>query len=111
MTAKPDTPNPAPEHGAAGNHPPPRRADVRGVRRPWWSRLLGWMLAPWINLKIETQASTDGSEIGDGRPVVYVLERHGLSNVLILERACHEAGLPSQRLAPDRMSTRLKSRH
>src|SRR3546814_1354726 len=58
------------------------------------------MLAPWINLKIETQASTDGSEIGDGRPVVYVLERHGLSNVLILERACHEAGLPSPRLAP-----------
>ena len=29
------------------------------------------------------------------RPVCYVLEDYGLSNALILERACREAGLPS----------------
>src|SRR5690606_1801122 len=30
-----------------------------------------------------------------GRPVCYVLEDYGLSNALILDRACREAGLPS----------------
>ena len=28
-------------------------------------------------------------------PVCYVVERHGLSNALILEQACRDAGLPS----------------
>lgn len=86
---------PQPTHPAANWT---RRA--RGERRAWWSRLLGAMLHPWIQLKIETQGSSEGRFIGDGRPVVYVLERVGLSNVLILERACREAGLPSPRLAP-----------
>ncbi len=31
----------------------------------------------------------------DPRPLCYVLERYGLSNALILERACRESGLPS----------------
>ncbi|RBF90729.1 glycerol-3-phosphate 1-O-acyltransferase, partial [Xanthomonas oryzae pv. oryzae] len=30
-----------------------------------------------------------------GRPVVYVLEDYGMSNALILDKACREVGLPS----------------
>ncbi len=71
--------------------PPPRRAAPRG-QRPWWARLLGWALAPWIELRVEPQVP-DG--LVDARPVCYVLEDYGLSNALILDRACREAGLPS----------------
>lgn len=70
---------------------PPERRDVR-VRRPWWIRLLGKFLNPWIELKIEPQVPSD--LIGE-RPVCYVLEDYGLSNALLLDRACHEAGMPS----------------
>ncbi len=62
------------------------------ARRPWWVRLLGQFLKPWIELKIEPQAPR--GLIGD-RPVCYVLEDYGLSNALILDRACREAGMPS----------------
>ncbi|HZV24257.1 MAG TPA: glycerol-3-phosphate 1-O-acyltransferase PlsB, partial [Luteimonas sp.] len=61
-------------------------------RRPWWTPLLGKLLEPWIGLKIEPPAP---AELIDGRPVCYVLEDYGLSNALVLERACREAGLPS----------------
>lgn len=69
-----------------------RARTVRPGKRPLWARLLGRMLAPWIGLKIEPQ---DPERFVDGRPVCYVLEDYGLSNALILERACREAGLPS----------------
>ena len=62
------------------------------ARRPWWAKLLGGLLNPWLVLKIEPQVP---DELVDGRPVCYVLEDYGLSNALILERACREAGLPS----------------
>jgi glycerol-3-phosphate O-acyltransferase len=71
--------------------PPPHVRAAR-LRRPWWARLLGWILAPWIELKIEPQAPQQAI---DARPVCYVLEDYGLSNALILDRACREAGLPS----------------
>ncbi len=61
------------------------------ARQPWWARLLGRILAPWIGLKVEPA----GGPEPDPRPVCYVLEDYGLSNALILERACREAGLPS----------------
>jgi glycerol-3-phosphate O-acyltransferase len=70
---------------------PPRRAGGRG-QRPWWARLLGWGLAPWIELRVEPQVPEG---LVDARPVCYVLEDYGLSNALILDRACREAGLPS----------------
>ena len=63
----------------------PRAA--RGGRRCWascWSR--------GSALKIEPPTP---AQLIDGRPVCYVLEDYGLSNALILERACREAGLPS----------------
>lgn len=61
-------------------------------RPPLWARLLGRVMAPWVSLKIEPQSPQD---YVDQRPVCYVLEDYGLSNALILERACREAGLPS----------------
>jgi glycerol-3-phosphate O-acyltransferase len=68
--------------------PPP----AAPARRPWWSTLLGKLLEPWIGLKIEPPAP---AQLLDARPVCYVLEDYGLSNALVLERACREAGLPS----------------
>lgn len=62
------------------------------TRRSWGAELLGHMLSPWITLKIEPQAP---AQFIDERPVCYVLEDYGLSNALILDRACREAGLPS----------------
>jgi glycerol-3-phosphate O-acyltransferase len=76
---------PAPSPHAAAPHPGTARA-------PLWARLLGRALEPWIGLKTEPPA---GPAIDPARPVCYVLERYGLSNALILERACREAGLPS----------------
>ncbi|GAB3736989.1 glycerol-3-phosphate 1-O-acyltransferase PlsB [Luteimonas pelagia] len=60
--------------------------------RPWWARLLGRLLAPWIEIEVTPRAPAAHV---DHRPVCYVLEDYGLSNALILERACLEAGLPS----------------
>src|SRR6185437_3789500 len=50
------------------------------VHAGWWRALWGALLAP-------------------DTPVIYVIERNGFSDSLILERACREAGLPSP-LAP-----------
>jgi glycerol-3-phosphate O-acyltransferase len=74
-------------HGAV----PPQVAALR-ERRPWWAKLLGKGLQPWIELMIEPQAP---AALIDARPVCYVLEDYGLSNALILDRACRERGMPS----------------
>jgi glycerol-3-phosphate O-acyltransferase len=60
-------------------------------RPPWWARWLEKLLAPWIEIKREPTIPPFTLE----RPVCYVLEHYGLSNSLILDRACREAGLPS----------------
>src|SRR5690606_4117534 len=89
--AGPDTgPEAAVSAGAGLPMVAPRREPR--VRRPWWAKLLGAVVNPWLTLRIEPQAPPD---LVDGRPVCYVLEDYGLSNALILERACREAGLPS----------------
>jgi glycerol-3-phosphate O-acyltransferase len=75
----------------ADTAPPAGPPAARG-RRPWWSKFLSWWLDPWIELRIEPMP--DGLA-DDPRPVCYVLEHYGLSNALILDRACREAGLPS----------------
>ncbi|MGO1893548.1 MAG: glycerol-3-phosphate 1-O-acyltransferase PlsB, partial [Luteimonas sp.] len=75
---------------AAATHAP--HAGTRQRKRPLWARLLGGLLGPWIGLKTDP---ADPQRFVDGRPVCYVLEDYGLSNALILERACREAGLPS----------------
>ena len=74
----------------AATHTP--RAGTRQHKRPLWARLLGGLLGPWIGLKTDP---ADPQRFVDGRPVCYVLEDYGLSNALILERACRDAGLPS----------------
>jgi glycerol-3-phosphate O-acyltransferase len=93
---EPDKPGTEPETPAA---PEPARAHAPRGRpgktpgRPWWSRLLGRLLDPWIALKLEPEAP--GRHADGRRPVCYVLEDYGLSNALILDRACRETGLPS----------------
>jgi glycerol-3-phosphate O-acyltransferase len=61
-------------------------------RRPWWASLLGKVLEPWIELRIDSLPEPLDT---DPRPICYVLEDYGLTNALILERACRMAGLPS----------------
>ncbi|MFD0724673.1 glycerol-3-phosphate 1-O-acyltransferase PlsB [Lysobacter brunescens] len=87
------TADPAP----AGDPPPaPDEAPAAPVhgsgRRPWWAALMGRLIDPWIELRIEALPDDLRS---DPRPVCYVLEDYGLSNALILERTCRELGLPS----------------
>jgi glycerol-3-phosphate O-acyltransferase len=67
-------------------------------RAPWHLRVLGSLLRPWVRIKTEPGepgamllAPTAGVAAA---PVVYLLERPGTSNALILEEACREAGLP-----------------
>jgi len=105
MSAMPDqTPLPFPEPDNPGpERETPAAADPERIRtpfgkparipgRPWWSRLLGSLLDPWIALSLEPESP---GQYADGRPVCYVLEDYGLSNALILDRACRETGLPS----------------
>lgn len=63
-----------------------------GFRPPWPLRLLGWLLKPWIRYQCDPPDVE--RKVPAGR-VVYVLEREGLSSLLILERLCRERGLPS----------------
>jgi glycerol-3-phosphate O-acyltransferase len=90
--AVPDADPPAQAELPVAAPPLPAHVAAARARRPWWARLLGRVLAPWIQLKIEPQAP---EQFVDARPVCYVLEDYGLSNALILDRACREAGLPS----------------
>lgn len=60
----------------------------------WLFRLLGHILAPWLAIRREP-AAADAALVLPDLPVCYAIERYGLSNVLILEQACREAGLPS----------------
>jgi glycerol-3-phosphate O-acyltransferase len=89
-THAPELPaNPEPED-ATPTLPAP--SNPVNARPPLWARLMGKLLEPWIQLELEPKTPTD---YADGRPICYVLEDYGLSNALILERACREAGLPS----------------
>ncbi len=63
------------------------------ARAPWTYRLLARFLRPWVRIKTEPAQPAAVLRDGDA-PVVYMLERDGLSNALILEEACREAGLP-----------------
>jgi len=83
-----DLPLPSPPRGPVG---PP---GTEPARTPPWLNLLGALLRPWIRVRREPR---DPGELlpPDGRATVYVVERYGLSDTLILEQACREAGLPS----------------
>ena len=63
-------------------------------RPPLLLRWLGVLIEPW--LAIRREPGKPAEELVDvQRPICYVVERYGLSNSLILEQACREAGLPS----------------
>lgn len=64
------------------------------TRAPFWLNLASAVLRPWIRIRREPR---DPLELlpYDSIPTVYVVERYGLSDTLILEQACREAGLPS----------------
>lgn len=89
-----DTPAAQDEPTVAGDNRPHAPAHVTAARhrRPLWAVLLGWLAGPWLSLKVDPEQP---GERLDGRPVCYVLEDYGLSNALILDRACREHGLPS----------------
>ena len=63
------------------------------VHAGWWRALWGTLLGPWI--KIKRAPAEPVTLLAPDTPVIYVIERNGFSDSLILERACHEAGLPS----------------
>jgi glycerol-3-phosphate O-acyltransferase len=62
-------------------------------RAPWWFHLLGRLLEPWVRIKRDP--AEPATLLHGDAPVCYVIERDGISDALILERACREAGLPS----------------
>ena len=70
--------------------------------RPWWLSLLDRVARPFVRIK-PLPPAPEQPPLDLSRPVLYVLEHHGLSNLLILDRACREAGMPSP-------STRLPRR-
>ncbi len=63
------------------------------VHSGWWRAMWGALLAPWVRIK--RHPAEPVSQLQPGTPVLYVIERNGFSDSLILERACREAGMPS----------------
>ncbi|MGB2789091.1 MAG: glycerol-3-phosphate 1-O-acyltransferase PlsB [Dokdonella sp.] len=84
------------EHGSDSRQQslPLHRAPDASAAVPIWLKLFGAVNRPWIRIRREPK---DPLELlgSDEVPTVYVVERHGLSDTLILDQACHEAGLPS----------------
>lgn len=74
--------------------PSRRAAVIESPRTPLWRRTLAAVLRPWIRIRREPRDVHDLLP-ADDQPTLYVVERHGLSDTLILEQACREAGLPS----------------
>ena len=75
-------------------------------RAPWSLSLLGTLLRPW--LKIKRDPAEPAQLLDPEQPVLYVIERRGTSDVLILEQACQEAGLPSPLRAGRRLAARRR---
>ncbi len=67
------------------------RAPLR-ASRPRRRSLLSHLLEPWVRIKRDP--AEPAALLRPDVPVCYVIERHGLSDALILDRACREAGLP-----------------
>jgi glycerol-3-phosphate O-acyltransferase len=76
-------------------------------RAPWWLRVLGALVEPWLRIRREPVDAR--AQINPALPVCYVTERYGLSDTLILEQACREAGLPEP-LQPAQFGSLRKQR-
>ena len=72
-------------------------SDVNTVKAPWFRRallaLVDAVLHPFLRLKRITPEA-DLAPFDASKPVCYILDRNGLSNLAILDRACREAGWP-----------------
>jgi glycerol-3-phosphate O-acyltransferase len=64
-----------------------------GLRGPWFWKVLGALIRPWLQFRTEPPAA--GSVLSGDKPVVYLLERYGAINAVILEEACRAQGLPA----------------
>lgn len=62
--------------------------------RPWWARLLGRLITPWLQITIEDDGTTS-SEMSSKKQVCYVIEDHGVTTALILDAACRNASMPA----------------
>jgi glycerol-3-phosphate O-acyltransferase len=80
--------------------PAPRPAAA--AQAPAWLNVFGALLRPWLRIH-RTPVDARALLPDDARPTIYVVERYGLSDTLILEQACAEAGLPSPYAAADRL--------
>ncbi len=81
-----------------------RHSGLRGALQ----RVLRRLLMAWVRIKLDPESPQPGI-CDEHRPVCYVLERNGLSNRLLLDAACEQAGLPAPML-PLQVGT-LKRRH
>ena len=63
------------------------------TRAPWLWRVLGRLIRPWLAIRTESAQPLERL-VQSGVLLVYLLERYGISNVLILEQACREHQLP-----------------
>jgi glycerol-3-phosphate O-acyltransferase len=81
-------------------NPAPR--PTTAAQAPAWLNAFGAMLRPWLRIH-RTPVDAKALLPEDARPTIYVVERYGLSDTLILEQACAEAGLPSPYAAADRL--------
>ncbi|HET7779113.1 MAG TPA: glycerol-3-phosphate 1-O-acyltransferase, partial [Rudaea sp.] len=70
----------------------PAPTSPASTQAPLWLRALGFLIEPWI--RIRREPAEPRAQYDLALPVCYVTERYGLSDTLILEQACREAGLP-----------------
>jgi glycerol-3-phosphate O-acyltransferase len=82
--------------------------EAASARTPAWIDVLGALLRPWIRIRREPADATRLLP-DDPRPTLYVVERYGLSDTLILEQACKEAGLPSPYAAAEKLPIKRRS--
>lgn len=99
---------PLPDAGEAPARLPASAAVVAPRRPPpLHIRVLGSLLGRWLKIR---QEPSDPAELvaPSDLPTVYVLERHGLSDTLILDQATAEAGLPAPYSASDDLPIRRR---
>jgi len=72
-------------------------SETLNPRPPWfrraWLAVVSALLHPFIKVRRITP-EPDRAPFDPARPVCYLLDRNGMSNLAILDRACREAGWP-----------------
>lgn len=67
--------------------------DIWSNLNRWWLHLLRKVLHWWVRARFVPE-QLDDLQIDDSKPVIYILETHALSSLLILEHLCRRQGLP-----------------